>query len=72
MGVLGDWRNFIINGWLRHNAGRSKKWEVVHIKVILVPQNAQQNFQLVDDDDDDDDELFLWYGWLTKGVEVPP
>ena len=20
-----------------------------------------------DDDDDDDDELFLWYGWLTKG-----
>ena len=21
-----------------------------------------------DDDDDDDDELFLWYGWTTKGV----
>ena len=21
-----------------------------------------------DDDDDDDDELFLWYGWPTKGV----
>ena len=21
-----------------------------------------------DDDDDDDDELFLWYGWLTKGI----
>ena len=21
-----------------------------------------------DDDDYDDDELFLWYGWLTKGV----
>ena len=20
------------------------------------------------DDDDDDDELFLWYGWLTKGI----
>ena len=20
------------------------------------------------DDDDDDDELFLWYGWGTKGV----
>ena len=20
-----------------------------------------------DDDDDDDDELFLWYGWPTKG-----
>ena len=19
-------------------------------------------------DDDEDDELFLWYGWLTKGV----
>ena len=19
-------------------------------------------------DDDDDDELFLWYGWTTKGV----
>ena len=21
-----------------------------------------------DDDDNDDDELFLWYGWPTKGV----
>ena len=21
-----------------------------------------------DDDDDDADELFLWYGWPTKGV----
>ena len=21
-----------------------------------------------DDDDYDDDELFLWYGWLTKGI----
>ena len=21
-----------------------------------------------DDDDDDDNELFLWYGWPTKGV----
>ena len=21
-----------------------------------------------DDDDDEDDELFLWYGWPTKGV----
>ena len=21
-----------------------------------------------DDDDDDNDELFLWYGWSTKGV----
>ena len=21
-----------------------------------------------DDDDNDNDELFLWYGWLTKGV----
>ena len=21
-----------------------------------------------DDDDDDDDELFLRYGWLTKGI----
>ena len=19
-------------------------------------------------DDDDDDELFLWYGWTTKGI----
>ena len=27
-------------------------------------------FQLCDDDDDDDDddELFLWYGWPTKGL----
>ena len=23
---------------------------------------------LIDDDDDDDDELFLWYGWPTKGI----
>ena len=22
-----------------------------------------------DDDEDDDDELFLWYGWPTKGVK---
>ena len=22
-----------------------------------------------DDDDDDDDELFLWYGYLTKGIK---
>ena len=21
-----------------------------------------------DDDDEEDDNLFLWYGWLTKGV----
>ena len=21
-----------------------------------------------DDDADDDDELFLWYGWPTKGI----
>ena len=21
-----------------------------------------------DDDDDEDDELFLWYGWPTKGL----
>ena len=21
-----------------------------------------------DDDDDDDDEMFLWYGWPTKGI----
>ena len=21
-----------------------------------------------DDDDDDDDELFVWYGWPTKGI----
>ena len=21
-----------------------------------------------DDDDDDDDEMFLWYGWLAKGI----
>ena len=20
------------------------------------------------DDDEDDDELFLWYGWLAKGI----
>ena len=29
-----------------------------------------RNTYFVDDndDDDDDDELFLWYGWRTKGV----
>ena len=25
-------------------------------------------YQEIDDDEDDDDELFLWYGWSTKGV----
>ena len=24
----------------------------------------------INDDDDDDDELFLWYGWPTKDVEL--
>ena len=24
------------------------------------------------DDDDDDDKLFMWYGWLTKGVALFP
>ena len=28
----------------------------------------QTNVTGIDDDDDDDDELFLWYGWPTKGV----
>ena len=26
-------------------------------------------FNMADDDDKDDDELFLWYGWPTKGVQ---
>ena len=30
-------------------------------------QTAEELFEC-DDDDDDDDELFLWYGWPTKGV----
>ena len=25
-----------------------------------------------DDDDDDEEELFLWYGWLTKGIAFFP
>ena len=25
-----------------------------------------------DGNDDDDDELFLWYGWLTKGLALFP
>ena len=24
--------------------------------------------RLPDDNDNDNDELFLWYGWMTKGV----
>ena len=24
--------------------------------------------EINDDDEDDDGELFLWYGWPTKGV----
>ena len=27
-----------------------------------------KHFAAAADDDDDDDELFLWYGWPTKGV----
>ena len=26
-------------------------------------------FNIADDDDKDDDELFLWYGWPTKGIQ---
>ena len=31
-------------------------------------QIEQLSYFKNDDDDHDDDELFLWYGWPTKGV----
>ena len=34
-------------------------------EIKILRQLSASNF---DDDEDDDDELFLWYGWSTKGV----
>ena len=35
---------------------------------LFLGSTAFLNEPVDDDDDDDNDELFLWYGWLTKGV----
>ena len=35
-----------------------------HIYIVYTSKHDDDD----DDDDDDNDELFLWYGWLTKGV----
>ena len=40
----------------------TEKWQLRWIGTTRIYDNG-------DDDDDDDVELFLWYGWLTKGVE---
>ena len=38
-------------------------------KQFLVTTNQKL---YISGDDDDDDELFLWYGWPTKGVALFP
>ena len=35
---------------------------------LFLGSTAFLNEPVDDDDDDDNDELFLWYGWLMKGV----
>ena len=40
--------------------------EIIWLKKILKIEPTTNDDD--DDDDDDDDELFLWHGWLTKGV----
>ena len=40
----------------------SQRLMILFLKVVL--HNSNHEF----DDDDDDGELFLWYGWPTKGV----
>ena len=38
---------------------------MIHCILVLMAATQAQVFC---DDDDDDDELFLWYGWPTKGI----
>ena len=42
---------------------KSAKYEKLREYWSYSTRNRDDN-----DDDDDDGELFLWYGWLTKGV----
>ena len=42
----------------------SNKWIDNIVKIV----KSLEEFGDDDDDDDDDDELFLWYGWPTKGI----
>ena len=41
----------------------SKAW-----KHELKSRSKSLNPRVDDDDDYDDEQLFLWYGWLTKGI----
>ena len=42
-------------------------WTVFTIPINFL-NNLARTFHYGDDDDDDNDELFLWYGWPTKGI----
>ena len=39
-----------------------------HAQTKLQPHLSICDISKDDDDNDDDNELFLWYGWPTKGV----
>ena len=41
-------------------------WDSKSWTFILYPDDDDDDDD--GDDDDDDDELFLWYGWPTKGI----
>ena len=42
--------------------------EVFHYFPLNIGDDDDDDDEDDDNDDDDDDELFLWYGWPTKGV----
>ena len=37
-------------------------------KSLLLESYVKSDYDDDNNNDDDDDELFLWYGWLAKGV----
>ena len=63
--------------WMSSTRSTLKKYTVfssilvfIYFKLILefCTTSGLYVFNDDDDDDDDDDELFLWYGWPTKGA----
>ena len=50
-----------------HHLEKSKHWHNQLFEVYQVHRACEHAKHDDDDDDDDDDELFLWYGWPTKG-----
>ena len=49
---------------------KSMRWICYTVSVDLISFDIFMFFR--GDDDNDDDELFLWYGWPTKGVALFP